>query len=173
MDIIRWIIFCYIDIYIHPDYLMHKIFTQILFRNKQQRRHVLLYENQLIFCKQVPSLLWWWQELIHGNYDDHSDQDRDDSNDHDDFVLFYANHFSCRSEAAPATSSSSASQWVLIIIIIIIIVIVVIIINTVVYPTPGVEMLSSSLSSSSLSIHLVNDSCLHLWAYFHQISTRV
>jgi len=27
--------------------------SQILFRNKQQRRHVLLYENQLIFCKQL------------------------------------------------------------------------------------------------------------------------
>ena len=30
-------------------------------------------------------------------------------------MTFYENHFSCRSEAAPATSSSSASQWVIII----------------------------------------------------------
>jgi len=27
--------------------------SQILFRNKQQRRHILLYENHLIFCKQM------------------------------------------------------------------------------------------------------------------------
>ena len=27
--------------------------SQILFRNKQQRRHVLLYDNYLVFCKQV------------------------------------------------------------------------------------------------------------------------
>ena len=27
--------------------------SQILFRNSKQRRHVLLYENHLIFCKQM------------------------------------------------------------------------------------------------------------------------
>ena len=46
--------------------------------------------------------------------EDHEDRDdsddHDDHNDYNDHMTFYENHFSCRSEAAPATSSSSAYQ---------------------------------------------------------------